>query len=97
MTGFEWDEAKRRTTLAKHHLDFRDVVEVFQADFLELPGRSNVETRRIAVGSVEGVVIAVVFTRRDDAIRIITARKARTDERNEYQAYVNRRDPGPEI
>ncbi|RBI84702.1 BrnT family toxin [Rhodosalinus halophilus] len=91
MSQYEWNEAKRVTTLEKHGIDFRDATEVFETVHLELEARSDVELRRIAVGEVDGVTIAVVFTRREDAIRIITARKARRDEREQYQALLARR------
>ncbi|KZY37245.1 hypothetical protein A3731_33845 [Roseovarius sp. HI0049] len=89
---FEWDEDKRKLTLEKHGLDFVDAAEVFAEDHLVLKGRSEIEQRRIAIGSVNGVAIAVVFTMRDETIRIITARRARRNEREAYDAHVTRRD-----
>ena len=89
---FEWDEEKRRLALQKHGLDFLDAIEIFQTAYLLLPGRSDIEIRKIAVGCVNESCIAVVFTMRDDTTRIITARKARRNEREAYGAHVARRD-----
>ena len=90
---FEWDENKRRLdALQKHGLDFLDAVEIFETEYLRLPGRSDIEIREIAVGYMNESCIAVVFTMRDETIRIITVRKARRDEREAYDAYVARRD-----
>ena len=85
---FEWDDAKRLATLEKHGIDFVDAVEVFAETHIVLRGKSEVENRRIAIGDVNGITIAVVFTMRGDRIRIITARRARKDEREHYQAHV---------
>lgn len=89
---FEWDEDKRRLSLKKHGLDFRDAAEIFDTEYLRLPGRNDIEIREIAVGYLNGTYMAVVFTMRDEVIRIITVRKARRDEREAYDAYVARRD-----
>lgn len=90
---FEWDEKKRLATIEKHRIDFVEAAaRIFTSDYIELPGKSDIEERRIAIGSVEQVCLAVVFTRRDDMIRIITARKARKNERERFEADVARRD-----
>ena len=89
---FEWDEDKRKLTLEKHGLDFLDAAEVFAEDHLVLRARSEIEQRRIAIGPINGMFIAVVFTIRGDTIRIITGRRARRNEREAYDAHVARRD-----
>jgi uncharacterized protein len=40
----------------------------------------------LSVGLIEGKFFAVVWTWRDDAVRIITARRARDDEEKRYRA-----------
>jgi uncharacterized DUF497 family protein len=89
----EWDENKRSLCMLKHGIDFVDASEIFATPYLELLGRSELEQRRIAIGILGGVAIAVVFTLRTDVIRIITARKARKNERNQYDAHVSGRHP----
>jgi len=93
---FEWDEAKRLATLQKHSLDFIDAAEIFLQEHLLLAARSDVEDRKIAVGQLNGIFLAVIHTSRGDAIRIITARRARKHEREQCEAYVARRNPGDE-
>lgn len=88
MAVFEWDDAKRDRTLQDRGLDFRDVVEVFTAPHVIIPARSETEPRFAAIGLHKGHVIAVFFTHRDDAIRIISARRARRHERDYYHAHV---------
>lgn len=83
---FEWDEAKRQLVLAKHGLDFLRAGEVLLGRHIVLEGRHVDEIRQIAVGESQGKMIAVVFTRRADRVRLITARRARKDECRTYRA-----------
>ena len=89
---FEWDDHKRELALAKHGIDFIDAAEIFVGQHLCVSARSEVEQREIAIGYLNGIPIAVVFTIREDVIRIITARRARRNEREAYDAHVARRD-----
>lgn len=93
---FEWDDAKRRTTIEKHKIDFVDAAEILNGRHVILPARSEIERRQIAVGELNGKFITVVFTMRGDVCRIITARSARPDERLEYQALYPGSDPADE-
>lgn len=93
---FEWDEAKRRATIEKHGIDFLDAAEILNGPHYVLDGNSQVEIRKIAVGWLDGRHIAVVYTLRGEAIRLITARKARRDERERYQALFPGTNPGDE-
>ena len=85
---FEWDEAKRQSTLDKHGLDFVDAVEVLAAPHLLLQARSDIEERQIAIGMIGEIHVAVIFTMRDETCRIITARRARRDERERYKTLL---------
>ena len=86
--GFEWDEHKRQAVLEERRIDFRDAIRIFDGPVLETLSRHAAETRWVAVGIVDGKEIAVVYTVRDGRRRIITARRARTHEREEYHAHV---------
>lgn len=80
---FEWDEAKRRSNLKKHGLDFVDAPAIFeQAHVIVLDDRFDyAEPRFTAFGLLRGEVIVVVFVDRpNDAIRLISARKASSRE-----------------
>ena len=90
---FEWNEGKRQATLVKHGIDFIDAVEIFGSEHLLLTARSETENRQIAVGNIGGITIAVVFTMRGAVTRLITARRARRNEREAYEAQVVGRDP----
>ena len=83
---FEWDERKRQLVLEKHGIDFRKAIDVFTGDAVFVQARSDVEHRKLAIGLLDGVLIAVVFTMRDEDIRLVTARRARKNERRAYHA-----------
>ena len=51
--------------------------------------RRDYGERRIkAIGEANGIILSVVYTWRGERRRLISARKARTDERKEYQAKI---------
>ena len=91
MSQIEYDEQKRQQTLVKHGIDFLDAAYIFGSDYLRLRGISEAEERFIAVGAVQMITIAVVFTMRGETIRIITARRARRNEREAYEKYLAER------
>ena len=83
--GFDWDKRKSASNLAKHGIDFDGAVEIFYGPVVLRRSNRNNEERWIAVGSSGDRLIAVVFTRRADVIRIISARRARKNEEREYR------------
>jgi len=88
IDAFEWDENKRRSNVTKHGIDFDDAKDVFYdpAACTFLSPRTASERRHVTVGLMRGTLIAVIFTRRGRAIRIISARRARRSERQRYDA-----------
>lgn len=72
---FDWDEGKRRENLRRHGIDFNDAKRIFDGptleDFDEL--HSAKEDRYRALGLFGGRVIKVVYTTRQNAIRLISA------------------------
>jgi uncharacterized DUF497 family protein len=83
--SFEWDEQKNLLNRAKHGIDFEDAVDIFYGPIIFRQSNRNNEERWIAIGSLESRLIAVIFTRRTDVIRIISARRARENEEREYR------------
>lgn len=84
--SFEWDPQKNLLNLAKHAIDFDDSIGVFDGPILLRRSDRNDEERWIAIGTLADRLITVVFTRRAEVIRIISARRAR---KNEERAYRN--------
>ncbi|WP_349370650.1 BrnT family toxin [Salinarimonas sp.] len=84
---FEWDDRKAAANSAKHGIPFEAAMEVFRDPRrTETPDdrRDYGEDRFVAVGAVDGVAISVVYTRRGDVCRIISARRASRRERVDY-------------
>jgi uncharacterized protein len=86
---FEWDESKRQSNLAKHHIDFQDAIEIFDGPIFEKATRSHGENRILAIGLIESIEIVVVYATRGKRRRIISARRAHRDERQEYANHLN--------
>jgi len=83
---FEWDEYKNAQNVEKHGIDFVKAKDVF-ADPCAVTVSSKVrhsEERYLAIGIVDDRLITVVFTIRNDRTRIISARRARKNEREVY-------------
>jgi len=85
---FEWDESKRQANLAKHHIDFRDARRVFEGPVFEKVDSRRGEDRMFAIGLMEGIPIVVVYVMRGERRRIISARRANRDERQDYQNHL---------
>jgi uncharacterized DUF497 family protein len=84
--SFEWDERKQRSNLDKHGLDFVDIDTVFDGPHVLVPSAYDGEEERfLAIGLLEGRCVTVVFTFQSEAIRIISFRRARHEERQKYQ------------
>lgn len=84
--AFEWNEAKRLANIEKPGIDFHDAIAVFEHPHLTLAAMHAGEARFVSLGFLDSVVIAVVWTDRAGVIRLISARKARRNEREIYHA-----------
>ncbi|MGD0843107.1 MAG: BrnT family toxin [Geobacteraceae bacterium] len=82
---YQWDERKRLSNLEKHGLDFFDVGVVFDSPHVEVPSSHGSEIRFLVVGTFKGRFVTIVYTMRDEAIRVISFRRARHEERDTYQ------------
>ena len=83
---FEWDEPKRLSNLQKHAIDFIRACQIFDGFTVEFEDNryDYGEDRFIAIGETQGLILTVVFTYREDIIRLISARQATRYERNLY-------------
>lgn len=84
---FEWDENKNKVNMEKHYIDFATASEVFidSNKIVEFNRVLNSEIRLQVIGQIQGVLtVIVVFTPRNDKIRIISARRANKKEKGKY-------------
>ena len=87
---FEWDESKRQVNLAKHKIDFLDAKRVFDGPVFEKVDSRHGENRVFAIGLMDGIEIVVVYALRGKRRRIISARRAHRNERQDYQKHLDR-------
>ena len=84
---FEWDVDKATQGYAKHGVSFDRARLVFADPFGvgEIDDREDYgQDRFTIVGMVEGALIFVAYTEREDRVRIITARRATKHEQDDY-------------
>lgn len=88
---FEWDDAKEKTNIKKHNISFKTAAKVFNDQnriefYDEL--HSEYEDRFITIGMIDAVtvvaIVSVVYTERNTALRIISARAATKEEKEMY-------------
>ncbi|HEY2150203.1 MAG TPA: BrnT family toxin [Vicinamibacterales bacterium] len=84
---FEFDAAKSAVNKAKHGIDFVEAQALWlDPDRIEGPGRSIDEPRFQIVGQIGGITwTATVTYRHEETIRIISVRRARPDEKAQYE------------
>ena len=86
MTKFEWDESKRLRTLRERGLDFRIADLVFDGrPILEFRSDRLNEVRTVTIADIDTKLIALVWTTRGDAKRVISVRRARNGEERAYR------------
>ena len=83
---FEWDERKNQQNIEKHGISFRRAATIFNGRVLQWEDsrKDYGEERQIAIGRIESRILQVVYTLRNQHLRIISARKATKDERRKY-------------
>lgn len=88
IDGFEWDDGNRDKNLLKHDITTGEAEEVFNNLPLKLyddPEHSEREQRYLAYGKTNaGKLLTVIFTIRENKIRVISARQMHKKERKEY-------------
>jgi uncharacterized DUF497 family protein len=71
-----------------HGSDFADASWIFDESMLvyEDVRKNYGEKRFCGIGIIQDIEISIVYTKRKNKIRIISARRARTDERQKYRS-----------
>jgi uncharacterized DUF497 family protein len=84
---FEWDAAKARSNYNKHGITFetakRALADPFMVEVLD-DSEDYSEERYLVIGMVEGQLLSVVYTPRQERFRLISARRATKDEQDHY-------------
>ena len=83
---FEWDANKSDANKLKHGIDFKTAKNIwFDEDRIEIQVPYPVEERWIVIGKYKNKIWTGIYTIRNDAIRIISVRRARPREVKLYE------------
>lgn len=82
---FGYDPKKSHTNEQKHGIAF-DRARLLWLDEkrLVVPARSTTESREAIIAELEGVLWTAIYTLRGTTIRIISVRRSRNEERQNY-------------
>ncbi|MHB8069098.1 MAG: BrnT family toxin [Desulfobaccales bacterium] len=87
MLNFEWDSDKAVLNFRKHGVTFEQAAYAFRDPFgVEWTDERTAydEDRIILLGMSGGQILSVVYTERNERIRIISARRATKHEKDNY-------------
>lgn len=91
IRDFAWDPTKREINLRDHNIDFQDVVDILEDYTLIRRSDRHGEVRYQIFGYLDDLEISVACTIRGDLCWVISARRARKDERRKYYDRAARR------
>ncbi len=83
---FEFDPEKSEANKAKHGIDFVEAQRLWDdPDRLQVPAHTQGEPRLMLIGRVGNKHWSAIFTIRGDSTRIISVRRSRTKEVEQYE------------
>jgi len=87
MIDFEFDNTKSSANLKKHGIDFEKAQAIWaDPDFIEVPARLMDEPRLLVIGRIGDKLWSAIVTFRNNNVRIISVRRARSEERVIYES-----------
>jgi len=82
---FEYDPEKSNINKQKNGIDFEEAQSLWlDYNRIEIPARTTGEMRRLLIARLDDDIWSAVFTMREGAIRIISVRKSRKNEKEIY-------------
>jgi uncharacterized DUF497 family protein len=83
----EFDSVKSAANKEKHGINSVEAQDIWtDADRLEIPARSLDEPRHQVIGRIRDKTCSAFITYRNEKIRVISVRRARSDEEARYVA-----------
>ena len=87
MISFEYDPAKSETNRTQHGIDFVEAQDLWRDPMLlEIPVRTDDEPRYLMIGLIDRKHWSAVITYRGTNVRLISVRRARTEEVEIYES-----------
>ena len=81
MNSFEFDAAKSESNRIKHGIDFVEAQGLWNDPMLlEIPAKTDDEPRCLVIGFIDRKHWSAVITYRGVNVRLISVRRARTEE-----------------
>ncbi len=89
---YEYDPNKSQANKLKHGIDFEEAQALWNDEFaIEQDARSDTEPRYVVVGRVNDKMWSAFVTYRGAAVRIISVRRSRKQEIEDYEQEIARR------
>jgi uncharacterized DUF497 family protein len=87
MNSFEFDTGKSESNRAKHGIDFIEAQGLWNDPMLiEIPAKTDDESRYLVIGLMDGKHWSAAITYRGVNVRLISVRRARTEEVALYES-----------
>lgn len=87
MNVFEFDAVKSESNRTKHGIDFVEAQSLWNDPMLlEIPAKTDDEPRFLVIGRIDEKHWSAVITYRGSIIRLISVRRARTEEVALYES-----------
>ena len=84
---FKFDPSKSEINKAKHGLDFEEAQMLWNdPDSIGFPAKSDDEERFALIATLKKKLWVTFYTPRENRLRIISVRRARTNERKLYES-----------
>jgi uncharacterized DUF497 family protein len=87
MISFEFDAEKSKSNRTKHGIDFVEAQILWRDPMLlEIAAKTDDEPRYLVIGLIDGKHWSAVITYRGANVRLISARRARSEEVALYES-----------
>jgi len=84
---FEFDSAKSESNKNKHGVDFYEAQKLWDdPDRVVIPAKNLDEPRFLLIGKIRGKYWSAVYTIRKSTIRLISVRRSRENEKENYES-----------
>lgn len=89
---FEWNPHKSELNYNKHGVSLEQAKWLWVVPHVEIKARTQDEPRYMIIGRLKGKLYSCVYTTRNGAIRLISARRSRKSEENIYYEYIQTKE-----
>ena len=93
---FEFNREKSDSNKQKHGISLEEATRLWEEGYLEVAARTVDEPRWMVIGTIGGNLYACIHTRRGEAVRLISCRRASEKEARLYHAYFKEATGGSE-